>query len=507
MYLDDAGDPPAIVCQVGGTQLKYDRRAIDDLHAMLKAHGDWMPLGGADEQKPAPDGTVEAWGRSARQPGRWLVRPQEGPARPVRRVHAAAAGGARPGRGHPRRQEQQDAGPEAHGHGPFGRPVDPFDALGDAEPPGDRGAPRRRASARSGSSPTALPISRPAVSRHLRLLKEAGSRRRGAARHAPDLPPPRRGRRRGPALSRAGVGRGRRPLPARRREHDARAVIEPIRLAFDVDAPPAHAFDVWTARISQWWPADHTVTAAPRPDRRPRAAPGWPDLRAHGRRRRARLGRGDRLGAAAAGSSTCGTCGATAPTRPRSRSGSSIAAGEADAGRDRASRLGGPRRRRRGLARPEPRRLGDAPAALRRGGRGGSAAGRPTIGHPRRCPAGPPARSARRSRSVARTTPCPGRSRPALPWPAASRRSRAAVPAVDPDRREAHALGRHVVVEQALGDVEDLARAAARSARARPRSCAGSACSRRARWAVTTQSNVGRRVAPPIARTGRRRSW
>ena len=47
------------------------------------------------------------------------------------------------------------------------------------------------------------------------------------------------------------------------REHDARAVIEPIRLAFEVDASPAHAFDVWTARISQWWPADHTVTGEP----------------------------------------------------------------------------------------------------------------------------------------------------------------------------------------------------------------------------------------------------
>ena len=56
MYRDDAADPPAIVCQVGGTQLLYDARAIDDLHAMLKAHGDWMPLGGADEQKPAPEG-------------------------------------------------------------------------------------------------------------------------------------------------------------------------------------------------------------------------------------------------------------------------------------------------------------------------------------------------------------------------------------------------------------------------------------------------------------------
>jgi hypothetical protein len=72
MYRDDAADPPQIVCQVGGTKLTYDARAIDDLHAMLKAHGDWMPLGGADEQKPALDGTVEAWGRSPDNPvGGW----------------------------------------------------------------------------------------------------------------------------------------------------------------------------------------------------------------------------------------------------------------------------------------------------------------------------------------------------------------------------------------------------------------------------------------------------
>jgi len=45
MWLDEAADPPAIVCQVGGTQLKYDKRAIEELHAVLKAHGDWMPLG------------------------------------------------------------------------------------------------------------------------------------------------------------------------------------------------------------------------------------------------------------------------------------------------------------------------------------------------------------------------------------------------------------------------------------------------------------------------------
>jgi hypothetical protein len=72
MYRDDTLDPPAIVCQVGTTQLRYDARAIDDLHAMLKAHGDWMPLGSADEQKEAAPGTVEAWGRSADNPvGGW----------------------------------------------------------------------------------------------------------------------------------------------------------------------------------------------------------------------------------------------------------------------------------------------------------------------------------------------------------------------------------------------------------------------------------------------------
>jgi hypothetical protein len=67
-YKDEAADPPALVVQVGKTQLRYHLRAIDDLHAMLKKHGDWMPLGGADEQKPAAEGTVEAWGRSAKNP-------------------------------------------------------------------------------------------------------------------------------------------------------------------------------------------------------------------------------------------------------------------------------------------------------------------------------------------------------------------------------------------------------------------------------------------------------
>ena len=58
----------ALVVQVGKTELRYQLRCLDDLAAMLKAHGDWMPLGSADEQKPAAPDTVEAWGRSEENP-------------------------------------------------------------------------------------------------------------------------------------------------------------------------------------------------------------------------------------------------------------------------------------------------------------------------------------------------------------------------------------------------------------------------------------------------------
>ena len=72
LYRDETLDPPALVCVVGKTELRYYLRCIEDLHAMLKAHGDWMPLGSADEQKPAAAGTVEAWARSADNPvGGW----------------------------------------------------------------------------------------------------------------------------------------------------------------------------------------------------------------------------------------------------------------------------------------------------------------------------------------------------------------------------------------------------------------------------------------------------
>lgn len=72
MYRDESLDPPAIVCKVGTTELRYHASAISDLHRMLKEHGDWMLLGSADEQKPAAEGTVEAWARSPKNPvGGW----------------------------------------------------------------------------------------------------------------------------------------------------------------------------------------------------------------------------------------------------------------------------------------------------------------------------------------------------------------------------------------------------------------------------------------------------
>jgi hypothetical protein len=72
MYRDESADPPAIVCVVGKTTLSYQLRAIEDLHAWLREQGDWVPLGAADEQKPAAEGTVEAWGRSEDNPvGGW----------------------------------------------------------------------------------------------------------------------------------------------------------------------------------------------------------------------------------------------------------------------------------------------------------------------------------------------------------------------------------------------------------------------------------------------------
>jgi len=72
MYKAEKDGKDILVCTVGKTFLHYDYRCIEDLRKMLQAHGDWMELGSADEQKPAKEGTVEAWGRSPGNPiGGW----------------------------------------------------------------------------------------------------------------------------------------------------------------------------------------------------------------------------------------------------------------------------------------------------------------------------------------------------------------------------------------------------------------------------------------------------
>jgi hypothetical protein len=71
-FRDDKLDPPTLVVKVGKTELRYHLRCLTDLQKMLKKHGDWMLLGSVDEQKPAAEGTVEAWARSPSNPvGGW----------------------------------------------------------------------------------------------------------------------------------------------------------------------------------------------------------------------------------------------------------------------------------------------------------------------------------------------------------------------------------------------------------------------------------------------------
>jgi len=67
-WRDETEKPHKLVVQVGTTKLSYQLRCIDDLHAMLKTHKDWMALGNADEGKPVTPGTVEAWARSDSNP-------------------------------------------------------------------------------------------------------------------------------------------------------------------------------------------------------------------------------------------------------------------------------------------------------------------------------------------------------------------------------------------------------------------------------------------------------
>ena len=199
-------------------------------------------------------------------------------------------------------------GRDARRHG------DPFDALGD---------PNRRAIVellRDGDRSVreladALPISRPAVSRHLRLLKDAGL----VADRA-------EGTRRLYRLHDEGV-------------EAVRAYLEQVW----GDAARASSWSPRTATWSRsssssrrllararvrrldapdvaWWPKGHSVVRRPRARGRVRAARRRADLRAHPGRDRARLGRGAGLGAAAPADLPVAPARPTAPTRPRSRS-------------------------------------------------------------------------------------------------------------------------------------------------------------------------------------------
>lgn len=67
-HRDEDADPPALVAQVGKTEVRYRLSCIEDLHAWLTEQGDWVALGNADEQKEAGPGTVEAWARSDDNP-------------------------------------------------------------------------------------------------------------------------------------------------------------------------------------------------------------------------------------------------------------------------------------------------------------------------------------------------------------------------------------------------------------------------------------------------------
>ncbi|MDV6262491.1 DUF6855 family protein [Rhodococcoides yunnanense] len=72
MYRDPDHEPPALVCHVGSTTLRYRIEAIEDLHGWLTEQADWVLLGAADEKKTAAPDTVEAWGRSPDNPvGGW----------------------------------------------------------------------------------------------------------------------------------------------------------------------------------------------------------------------------------------------------------------------------------------------------------------------------------------------------------------------------------------------------------------------------------------------------
>ena len=105
-YRDKTANPPAIVVNVGKTELRYHMSSLDDLHSMLKAKGDWVPLGDTDEQKPAKGGHGSKHRLVHGQPGGRMVRSEEGAAGTFCHVHSADHGTPRNGRGGAQPPEQ-----------------------------------------------------------------------------------------------------------------------------------------------------------------------------------------------------------------------------------------------------------------------------------------------------------------------------------------------------------------------------------------------------------------
>src|SRR5665647_778294 len=87
MHKDEASDPPRLVCTVGKTTLYYQPRCLQDLHAMLRAHGAWNGAGVGRRAETDQGGHGRGLGSIREQSGRRLVRPEEGAPRPVRDVH------------------------------------------------------------------------------------------------------------------------------------------------------------------------------------------------------------------------------------------------------------------------------------------------------------------------------------------------------------------------------------------------------------------------------------
>ena len=199
-------------------------RCIDDLHAMLKAHGDWMPLGGADEQKPAPEGTVEAWGRSPDNPvGGWYglkkgLRGRFGVYLPPLLEALGLAELTHDAKNNRMRAHlmplARRCGPDASARR---RPVR---GARRPEPARDRGAAARRASVRSSSSPTRSRSVGPPSRATSGSFGRPGSSSRNRAGPAGSTGSTTRCRGRS-RVSRAGLGGRGRPVPVRRGEHDA----------------------------------------------------------------------------------------------------------------------------------------------------------------------------------------------------------------------------------------------------------------------------------------------